>query len=161
MKKMVISILGVVMILSLAWMGSISLKNLDIRGATRNTQNDLSQMLNQLRQTDVDIASSTILIFFNSECEHCQWEMEEIGKNIDQFYQHRLMLTSFEPENEAISFLKNHGLSDYYVKSSPEKVMSSFSGGVPQTLIYRKGKLVRHFKGEVKIEAIIKVLESL
>jgi thiol-disulfide isomerase/thioredoxin len=160
MKKKVIIFFGVLLILAVVWMGYSSIKNLNIKNDIQNKQSELALMLSQLGQININESTSTILIFFNSECEYCQWEMQEIGKNIDKFNQHQLLLVSFEPEQEAITFLNQHGLSDYYIKSKPEKVMASFSGGVPQTLIYQDGKLARHFKGEVKIEAILEALRE-
>lgn len=155
MKKKVIIILGVFFVLVVGCMGYISVKKLGRKKDIQNKQSDLALMLNQLGQTESDIKPSTILLFFNSECEHCQWEMEEISNKINEFDQHQLLLVSFEPEQEAIAFLKHYNLSNHYVRSSPEKVIASFSGGVPQTLIYKEGKLVKHFNGEVKIEAIL------
>ena len=160
MKKRVIIIFGVLIILATTWIGYNGIKKLNKKVSIRNSQNDLTQILNGLSHTISDEAPFTILIFFNSGCEHCQWVIQEISKKIDQFSNHQLLLASFEPELEAISFLNRYGLSDYYIKSTPEKVMTSFSGGVPQTLIYRDGKLVKHFKGEVKTEAILEVLEE-
>ena len=160
MKKRVITIFGVLIILATTWIGYNGIKKLNKKVSIRNSQNDLTQILNGLSHAISDEAPFTILIFFISGCEHCQWEIQESSKKIDQFSNHQLLLASFEPELEAISFLNRYGLSDYYIKSTPEKVMPSFSGGVPQTLIYRDGKLVKHFKGEVKTEAILEVLEE-
>lgn len=158
MKKKVIIFFGVLLILAVTWMGYSSIKKLGTKNDIQFKQSDLTLILSQLGQTNINESTSTILIFFNSECEHCQWEMQEISKKIDQFSQHQLLLASFEPEQEAIAFLKQHGLSTYFIKSTPEKVIAAFTGGVPQTLIYQNGKLAKHFKGEVKIEAILEAL---
>jgi hypothetical protein len=158
MKRKIIFIFGILLILTVTWMGYISIMKLNKQKAVRNTQNDLTQMLNQLGHAEVNAEPSSILIFFNSECEHCQWEMQEISQKINQLGQQQLFLASFEPQQEAIAFLTKYGLSGYYIKSTPEKVMASFSGGLPQALIYRNGKLVKHFKGEVKISDIMGAL---
>ena len=141
-------------------MGYISIKKLDKKQTIQERQSELSEMFDQLGQVDLPIKASTILIFFNSECEHCQWEMEEISNKIDEFSQYQLLLVSFEPEEEAIAFLSKQDLSTYYIKSTPDRVMTAFTGGVPQTLLYRDGKLIKHFKGEVKVDAILGVLEG-
>jgi thiol-disulfide isomerase/thioredoxin len=160
MNKKVIIFFGVLLVLAVAWMGYSSIIMLDIKNDIQNKQSDLSIMLSHLGHTDVDVSTYTVLIFFNSECDRCQWEIEEISKNRDQFNKYQLLMASFEPEQEAITFLQQNGLSNYYVKSTPERVMSAFTGGVPQTLIYQNGKLAKHFKGEVKIEAILEALEE-
>ena len=158
MKRKIIGILGVLLIVAVAWMVYHSVKGLYRKQSIQEKQSDLSKMCNELGHSDFRIKSSTILIFFNSECEHCRWEVEEISHKIDQFSQYQLLLASFEPKHEAITFLDQYGLSNHYIKSEPEKVMEAFTGALPQTLIYQNGKLVKHFKGEVKTEAI---LESL
>lgn len=160
MKKKIILVLGFLVLLFLGWMGYSSVKTLEQKETLEASQKDLSKMLDKLERADIKIPSSSVLIFFNSECEHCQWEMEQVSKNLDKLKEHQLILSSFEPENEAISFLQNYGLEDFYLKSPPEKVMSAYSGGVPQTFIYKEGKLKRHFKGEVQIEVILNEIEE-
>ena len=125
MKKKIIAVLGVLLMFIITWMGYTSIEKLVKRQTTSEMQGNLTEMLNQLGQADLHIEPSTILIFFNSECEHCQWEIEEISKKIIEFNQHQLLLTSFEPEQEAIAFLNQHGLSNHYIKSTPSKVMRS------------------------------------
>lgn len=159
MKKKIITFFGFMLILVLVLIGYTSVKSLEKNQIVQDKQSNLSKILNQLGQAESDLKPITILIFFNSECEHCQWEIEEISNKIGDFNQYQLLLVSFEPEQKAIAFLNRYDLTSYYVKSTPENVMASFSGGVPQTLIYKKGKLIKHFKGEVKTEAILAVFE--
>ncbi|MGD1960341.1 MAG: hypothetical protein ACFB2Y_15885 [Fulvivirga sp.] len=84
MKKRVITIFGVLIILATTWIGYNGIKKLNKKVSIRNSQNDLTQILNGLSHTISDEAPFTILIFFNSGCEHCQWEIQEISKKIDQ-----------------------------------------------------------------------------
>ena len=158
MKKKIIFTLGILLIGLIVFMVYVSIEKLDKKKAIEHTQNDFLKLLSQLGRSDVDSTLPTILFFFNSECEHCQWEMKQVSENISDFENYQILLISYEPENEAISFLDSHNLSQYYLQATSEKITSAFTGGVPQTLIYNEGKLVRHFKGEVKMEAI---LESL
>lgn len=155
MKKKAVFALGFVVLVFLSWMGYTGVQKLNKKEAVEDAQSTLSEMLNRLGRSDVDIAQSSILVFFNSECEHCQWEIEQLDKNLEKCKKHQLLLTSFEPENEALAFLRQHNLSDFYLKSPPEKVMSAYTGGIPQTLLYQNGKLIKHFKGEVKIESVL------
>lgn len=160
MKKKIILTLAFLLLVMFGWMAYKGIQKISKKETIEKAQGHLSKVLARLGRTDIAPDQSTVLIFFNSECEHCQWEMEEIGKNLSQFEGHRLLLTSFEPETEASAFLKKHHLSGCYLQSTPEKVMTAFTGGVPQTLIYNKGKLISHFKGEVKIAAILDALHQ-
>ncbi|ELR69721.1 hypothetical protein C900_04698 [Fulvivirga imtechensis AK7] len=158
MKKKAILTLAFLLLLTIGWVGFKGIRRLNKKAAIEKKQGDLSLMLNQINQADTDITPTTILIFFNSECEHCQEEIKEVSKNIGELKKYQLFLISYEPENEALAFLSRYNLSNFYLKSSPEKVISAFEGSVPQTLIYKKGKLIQHFKGEVKIETILDLL---
>ena len=84
MRKKIIIFLGVVLVLSIAWMAYTSVKKLDKKQIIQEKQNDLSEMFDQLGQVGLPIKPSTILIFFNSECEHCQWEMQQISKRFER-----------------------------------------------------------------------------
>ncbi|MEM0941964.1 MAG: hypothetical protein AAGI25_19560 [Bacteroidota bacterium] len=160
MKRKTLVTLGFLLILVIAWLGYTGIKKLDKNRRIQNIQDDLSKILNQLGQTKIDTTIFTILIFFNSQCEYCELEVHKIHENIDLFDKDQLLFCSFEPENEAITFLEKYSLSQFYIISNPEKVMSTFTGGVPQTLIYRNGKLTRHFRGGVQIDAILEALRK-
>ena len=160
MKREIILIFAALLVLFLTLMAYTSIKKLQAKDAMQDTQSDLREMLYQLGHADSEVAPFTILIYFNSECEHCQREIHEISKNIGLFDRTQLLLTSFEPQQEAFTFLAQHDLSDLYLRSTPENVIDSFSGGVPQTLIYQEGELIKHFKGEVKVSAILKVIAT-
>jgi len=155
MKKKIVLSIGFIVILFLCWMAYNSITKLNEKDEVELTQQVLGKVLAKLEREDIKIGSSSILIFFNSECEHCQWEMKHLEENLASLKEHQVLLISFEPEHEAIRFLKQHKLSRFYLKTSPENVMSSFIGGVPQTLLYKGGNLIKHFNGSVKIEAII------
>ncbi len=103
---------------------------------------------------------STLLIYFNSKCEHCQWEVYEIANNRHLFENTQLAFVSHEPKEQAKAYLSQYGLTTNYLDVDVDKVMNTFSGSVPQLFIYEDGQLKKHFKGEVKIEAILKVLNN-
>lgn len=158
-KKIVIIIIGAAIFIFILWFGASTMKNLIKKERIKGIQNSLSLTLNELGTSQL-INKPTALFFFNSECEHCQWEVKEVSKNLDLFEGYHLLFVSFEPRIEAIDFLQKHQLSQYYLEAAPDKVMSTFNGGVPQTFIYKNDELVKHFKGEVKIEAILNTLED-
>ncbi|MEQ8627095.1 hypothetical protein [Ekhidna sp.] len=160
MKKKIVLGFGLLIILLIVWMGYKSVQNLETKTEIDKNQNNLSSVLANLGAIGVEPNKATILVYFNSECEICHWEMKHIAEHLVKLERYQLILTSFEPEDEAIEFLEKHGLTEFYIKSTPKKVMSTFSGGVPQLFVYDKGKLKKNFKGEVKIEAILNSIES-
>lgn len=158
-KKIIISTVCVLFIL-LALLGYFSIGKLNRKGKVAKNQEQLSKVYNLLGVSNFDTDKLTVLFYFNSECEHCQWEMTEISKHINSFRNYQLLLISFEPQAQAIQFLDKYNLSKFYLAVKSEKVMFVFTGGVPQTLIYKEGTLAKHFRGEVKIEAILEQLEK-
>lgn len=110
-------------------------------------------------QLGLEIDDETIIVYFNSECHYCENEINEIRNNIKYFENFQLIFLSFEPKSNAIKFLSDYNLSNFYSEVNPELLTSTILGGVPQTFIYKNGLLQKHFEGEVKIEAILEVLE--
>ena len=160
MKKKIILSIGLLLLSVISWMIYQSVTKLNKKESIKHIQNDLSSVLSQLGRQDVNSTLPTVLIFFNSECEHCKWEIEQLAKIREKFMDVQLLLVSYEPESQALDFLKEHNFESFYLKSTPEKIMTAFVGGVPQTFIYQQGRLVKHFKGEVKIEAILNALNE-
>jgi len=104
-------------------------------------------------------AKPVILILFNSTCEHCQYELSQIKANITDFNAVELLFVSAEPieviKQVASAFAAADNIK--FIKISPEDVYENF-GTVrfPTILIYNTaGKLIKEFKGETKIEAIL------
>jgi len=105
------------------------------------------------------IAKPVVLVLFNSTCEHCQYELGQIKENIANFNEVELVFLS----SESIATIKQvaEGFDSVsnlnFVKINPEDVYENF-GTVrfPTIFIYNTtGKLVKEFKGETKIEAIL------
>jgi thioredoxin-related protein len=159
MKKKLLIIVGLLVIGLLSWMGYSSIQKLDQKSKSEAIIQNLSSLTNNLGFEVADTDQSTIFMYFNSDCHFCQWEMKEIGKNKEKFQNYQLLLASFEPMEEALEFLQQYNLTQHYVEVDPDSLTNTIRGGVPQTFIYQNGLLQKHFKGEVKIEAILEVLE--
>jgi len=125
-----------------------------------NKQKSLSALLNFIDFDNYISDTTSIIIYFNSECEFCQSEMQLISSNISSLEYYQILLISHEPKESALSFLSEYNLSDYYLEIAPEKVMQMFNGGIPQTLIYQNDKLVKHFKGTLEIETLLAEIEK-
>ncbi len=159
MKKKLLILFGLLVVGLLSWMGYSSIRKLDQQSKSEEIVESLNSLTSNLGLKEINNYQPTIFMYFNSDCHFCQWEIKELQENITEFRDYQLLLASFEPEDEAIQFLKEHNLAEYYVNVNPDLLTSTIMGGVPQTFIYKNGELQKHFKGEVKIEAILKVLE--
>jgi len=105
-----------------------------------------------------------LIIFFTTTCEHCQYEMAQIKKSIHAFNQINVLMVSSEPIKDIRKFSIEFGLNDLptvtFTKIRPEDVYDTFgSVSIPHVFIYSKDhELIKDFKGETKIEAILKYL---
>ncbi|WKK73996.1 hypothetical protein QYS49_19445 [Marivirga salinae] len=159
MKKIVLSIMSLLIVGLLGWMGYTSVMKLKKINHSEEIIQNLNSLTNILGIKETNNEQSTIFMYFNSDCHFCQWEMKEISENIEKFQHYQLLLASFEPKKNALDFLQQYNLAQHYVEVDPYLLTNTITGGVPQTFIYENSLLKKHFIGEVKIEAILKVLE--
>jgi thioredoxin-related protein len=109
-------------------------------------------------------AESMLIIYFNSTCEHCQYELKEIREHAALFDGTHLLLVSSENMADIRTFSLQSGLTDRenvsFAKINPDDVYDTFgSVSIPHIFIYNNaGSLVKEFKGETKVEAIAKSL---
>jgi len=106
----------------------------------------------------------TIIIFFNSGCEHCQYEAKSIKQEILAFAGTNILFISDETVEKILAFSKANKLHNnnrvWWLKMNSNDVYNTFGAiGVPHIWIYDEdGKLVKEFKGETRVEAILEWL---
>lgn len=106
----------------------------------------------------------TIFLYFNSECEHCQSEAEQIRDNIGNFSNTQLVFISFEEPKKIMAFATKYKLDHYDTVTFLCDKQVSFSAtfdvkSLPTIVIYDKNKkLVEKIKGQIKVETILKKL---
>ncbi len=109
--------------------------------------------------------SNVVLIFFNPECEHCQYEARGIKENVNDFKNTELIFISSESIAAIQRFASQYNLENYpfvhFTKINREEIFDTFGTlSVPHIFIYDKDhKLIKEFKGETKVEAILKYLQ--
>jgi thiol-disulfide isomerase/thioredoxin len=107
----------------------------------------------------------TLLIHFNSTCEHCQYEAQELVKNAERLQSHNILLISDERIAIIQKFYEKYNLAKIphlqILKSNGIDFKQYFgTSSVPAIFIYSaENKLLKHYKGEAKIEAILKYLD--
>lgn len=106
----------------------------------------------------------TVFLYFNSECEHCQSEAEQIRDNVEKFSKAQLVFISFEEPKKMTAFATKYKLIGYdnisFLSDSKASFATTFDvNSLPTVVIYDKNKkLVAKIKGEVKIEKVISLL---
>ncbi|SFF46752.1 peroxiredoxin family protein [Thermoflexibacter ruber] len=103
----------------------------------------------------------TILVYFNSTCEHCQYEASEISKQIDKFSNVNLLFVSEQNLAEIRTFSERYSLDKQenikFLKAPDNGFYKVFgSNPIPSIFIYNtKKQLVKNYKGETKVELLM------
>lgn len=115
---------------------------------------------------DLKDNTSTLFLYFNSECEHCQSEATQIQENIAKFKDSQLVFVSFEEKDKIVAFAKKYKL-DHYDKISfllDKQVTFSTTfdvNSLPTMILYNRNKeLIKKIKGQTKVETILKKLKQ-
>lgn len=107
------------------------------------------------------------IIYFNSDCDFCKHEINEIQTKIELFSDIDFVLVSSQTAYELNAFFQNTTFRNYQnVKicvCDGLKLYDWFGNLVaPTTMIYSKdGDLIRKFSGATAIEEILKVLNNV
>ena len=88
-----------------------------------------------------------LFIYFNSECDHCQYETKQIVEYIKYFKGIQILLVSREPQHAIIAFREKYhlvGLPIAVVQDGANKIHDYFDFAyIPLIRQYdRKGKLI-------------------
>ena len=108
----------------------------------------------------------TIFIYFNSECDYCKYEAESIGNNLDKFKNVQLIFVSTENIETIRQFSEKNKLNNQtnitFLYDSDYLFSNQFDAQtIPYILIYsKKQKLIKKHKGQLKIEAIVKLIKN-
>lgn len=115
---------------------------------------------------DLKDDTPTVFLYFNSDCEHCQSEAEQIRDNIEKFANAQLVFISFEEPQKITAFATKYKLIGYdkitFLCDKQVSFAITFDvKSLPTVVIYDKNKkLVEKIKGEVKIENILKKITA-
>lgn len=167
MRKYVPFALALLIGITFVWLFSATSKNL----RKRETREEKLLVIPSLSLLTLDSADHTIktnqltvLIYFNSTCEHCRYEVQDIQKNIKLFESALILFMSSEPLAQIRSFASSSGLTGFpnvtFAKIESDHAASVFGAlSVPHIFVYgNEGELKKEFKGETKAEAIVKYL---
>lgn len=114
--------------------------------------------------TQIEDDQSILIMLFNSECSHCQYQAEEIQANINIFKSSNIIMISSESIFKIKEFANKYRLiaipNIHLTKIREENIYPAFGNiTFPHIFIYNdKGELIKEYKGETKIEALAKYL---
>ncbi len=103
----------------------------------------------------------TILMYFNSTCEHCQYEASQISEQIDKFSKVNLLFVSEQNLAEIRTFSERYNLDKQenikFLKAPDNGFYKVFgSSPIPSIFIYNTDKqLVKNYNGETKVELLM------
>jgi len=115
-------------------------------------------------QSTRTLPGNSILILFNTDCDHCQQEAKEISDKREAFKNYELLFIASDSLHKIESFAKTYGLADdpnvTFGWAEYRDVLQNF-GGISTPAIYifsREKKFVKSFFGQTPIEELIKYL---
>lgn len=172
MKKTAKPIILSIIILLLSYMGNSIYKSIKekkavserIRNIPLFSFNDLYGY--KFKNTDLNGSQSCLLMYFHPDCEHCQYEASQFAPNMKELYPYQILMISSDSIQNIKKFEEKYHLNEmdnivmlHDPKFDFEKIFGTKI--IPTNFIYdRNQKLKKIFKGEVKIEAILKNLED-
>lgn len=115
--------------------------------------------------TENELAEGPVVLdYFNSTCDFCRAKSKAIKLRIEEFRGIQLVFVSSEEKVIIEKFSEENGLNKYpnvvFLHDSNMAFSKAFGvTTIPATFIYsRDRKLIKEFKGAVKIESILEVL---
>lgn len=108
---------------------------------------------------------SSVLIHFNSTCDHCQYEAQELLKNKVKLQKANIILVSSETLPTLKVFSKTyhlHKIPSLQIWKSNADTLQKYFGrlSIPHIFIYNaKKELIKSYQGETKIQAILKYIQ--
>jgi peroxiredoxin len=170
MKRIIKIALFVILMFFMGYMLSVIIKKVKRRNLITEQIQSIPQFsfMNSLNQNvfsndSIENEKACLIIYYHSECDHCQYEAEEISKYSEQFENYQVIMISFEPVENILIFREKYNLNQPFIKflQDTKYQFDDIFGHspIPTLFIYNKDKtLVKQFKGEVKVESLLKYL---
>ncbi len=113
-----------------------------------------------------DQTQPLVLVYFHPECEHCQYEAQEIGQNATAFSNCQLVMVTYDDSLQRVkNFCETYHLWEIdnieVLLDTENQFKKVFGRAVaPSVYIYENRKLKKQFLGETKLEAILDALNE-
>jgi peroxiredoxin len=116
-------------------------------------------------KNEVKAQGKSIFIYFDPTCDHCQREIESIGKQYKEFTNVSFYLVSTSVKAEVSTFMQTYGklLKDKknvtVLLDTKREFIPKFSPTqYPAIYVYSQGKLVKYFSGTTNVKDILAVI---
>ena len=116
---------------------------------------------------EFDPRKPTVIIYFHPECEHCQYEASEIGKNPERFGKvNTIMVTPDDSIKRVEVFAIKYRLWEVdnltILLDRKNQFKNQFGASIiPSVFIYGSDKkLLKMYKGEVQMKVIVQIIEG-
>jgi thioredoxin-related protein len=102
-----------------------------------------------------------LLMYFSPECHHCQHQMEDMIKRMDDLKKVQIVLATYQPMEELVSFENKYQLKQYSnVRAGRDTkffIVPFFKiRNLPYLALYnKKGNLITTYEGNVKMDTLI------
>ena len=106
-----------------------------------------------------------LLMFFSPGCDHCQHQMQDMMKKIDEFKHTQLVLATYEKFEDMVEFISYFELSKYpniKIGRDEKFFLPPFFHiqSLPFLALYdKKGDLVNTWQGNVPVDTLLKALQ--
>lgn len=115
-------------------------------------------------QSARNLTGKNILFLYFPDCDHCQREGAAIAQHASAFNNYQVWFISTAPHEENQKFAQTYRLATHknfhFVRTEMQDVLTNY-GSIPTPSVYiynTEKKLTHSFKGETRIEEIIKAL---
>jgi len=171
MKKFIRTVLPIIIVFAISYLG-YSIIQISQNKKTRDERIaqipafELKTMQEKIfTKNDLIHTMPIVFIYFNSECDFCQVETEEIASNIKNLEGMQIIFVSNEPISQIITFQQKYKLDKY----NNVLFLYDFGGNfllqlgiktIPSSLIYsKKGILLSKNNGPIKVDYLLKSLK--
>lgn len=106
-----------------------------------------------------------LIMFFSPSCDHCQHQVSDMLKRINEFKHTQWVLATYQPFEEMVEFIKTYELAKHpniKVGRDAKFVLPPFYHiqSLPYLAVYnKKGNLVNTWQGNVPVETLLKALQ--
>jgi thiol-disulfide isomerase/thioredoxin len=145
-----------------------SKKEISLQEESSLTKKELRRMMADFKpspnnSSQFEVAKPTLLLYFNSECEHCKEELVELQELMSYTNDIQICLVSYQEFEQVMPFINECKLNKYQnvflFKMQADKVLTTFGKSiVPQSFVYNKNVLVKSKVGKADLKGLLSML---
>lgn len=109
---------------------------------------------------------ATMIMYFSPSCEHCQHQMEDMAKHMNELKKIQIVMVTYQPMDEMVNFYKNYKIATYpNIKMGRDAKFTLppfyHINSLPFMALYdKKGNFITSFEGNVKIEKLLQAFSK-